>query len=329
MNSYCYHYKGKLHREDGPAIIEETNIGRCTYISESWYKKGKLHRDLMPAVVIRRKDNDLVVRNEFWVKGKLQRPEGLPTIVENYEDGIKNEVDAISTMSQEYCGSKGQPKKDIVLLSGEINTGKNQVYDYLVPMLEEQGKKVEHLYFAERLKNMCDDTFTRYAENIRHTINDVLWHVTDDEARKKLLDLNIKSDNWYEDKTVSTRLLLQDIGTKFVRDYINKDYWIECVSDAIEESDADVIIITDFRFANEYEVLERLIDNDKYNIKTLRVERSVETDSVIKHHTSENSLKGFNFDSIINNDGTLSQLRQEVKIWVDRLKTVDVIREWE
>jgi hypothetical protein len=313
MDNTSYYIKGKLHRVDGPAKIEDLG----DRIKESWYYKGKLHNNHKPAVIIICKATRNIVRKEYWFKGRLHRENGLPSIV----------------VGDMYCHNNvepyNKPKKDIVLLSGEINSGKNQVYDYIVPMVKAKGKKVENLFFAQRLKNMCEVTFERYGNYLKHITSDIAEYVVDKDAKNKLMSLNFNNDNWYEDKTHSTRLILQDMGTTFVRDYIDKDYWVKCVVEDIESSDADVIVITDFRFANEFDVLYRLINNNKYNIKTLRIERSVDTKSIIKHHTSENSLSKFDFDSVINNNGTLEELKEKVSIWVDRLKPTYKPREWE
>ena len=63
-------YKGgKLHREDGPAIIFK--IG-----AREWYKDGKIHRDGdLPAVLYH--DGD----KEWWRHGKRHRDGDLPDII--------------------------------------------------------------------------------------------------------------------------------------------------------------------------------------------------------------------------------------------------------
>lgn len=44
MQTYKYYRNGKLHRDDGPAVIKPDG-------TQEWYKEGKLHRDDGPAVI--------------------------------------------------------------------------------------------------------------------------------------------------------------------------------------------------------------------------------------------------------------------------------------
>ena len=63
---------GKVHREDGPALI-------YTNGAERWYRHGKLHRIGKPAVIY--SDGS----EEWYLNGKLHREDG-PAIV--YPDEI-------------------------------------------------------------------------------------------------------------------------------------------------------------------------------------------------------------------------------------------------
>ena len=69
MSSY-YNDNGELHREDGPAVVNEDG--------ESWYLNGALHREDGPAVIS--KDG----RKAWCVKGELHREDG-PAVI--HEDG--------------------------------------------------------------------------------------------------------------------------------------------------------------------------------------------------------------------------------------------------
>ena len=66
-----WYQNGKLHREDGPAVIR-------TCGSEYWYRRGQQHRDGGPAV--KYVDGDM-----FWLQdGRLHRDDG-PAV--KYESG--------------------------------------------------------------------------------------------------------------------------------------------------------------------------------------------------------------------------------------------------
>ncbi len=60
--------EGKLHREDGPAIIHSDG-------SQVWYKEGKIHREDGPAVIL----SDGV--QEWWKEGEKYEPSAHELIV--------------------------------------------------------------------------------------------------------------------------------------------------------------------------------------------------------------------------------------------------------
>ena len=64
--------KGKLHREDGPALIRSD--------VKLWYINGKLHREDGPAVIF--PDSS----QEWWINGKRHRENG-PAVI--YKDGTQ------------------------------------------------------------------------------------------------------------------------------------------------------------------------------------------------------------------------------------------------
>ena len=68
-----FHYKDdKLHREDGPAVIQSTGT------VEYWFE-GKLHREDGPAVIY---SNGAM---SYYIKGKLHREDG-PAVIHPDDD---------------------------------------------------------------------------------------------------------------------------------------------------------------------------------------------------------------------------------------------------
>ena len=68
-----YRYKGKLHREDGPAIERPNGY-------KAWYKNGQLHREDGPAVAW------VDGKKQWYLNGLCHREDG-PAII--YPDGTK------------------------------------------------------------------------------------------------------------------------------------------------------------------------------------------------------------------------------------------------
>ena len=80
--STWYNEKGELHREDGPAWIQNNHNG---YIFEAWYKNGVYHRVGGPASIIRQ--NDRVTGETWYENGKLHRIDG-PAVIRLDDIGI-------------------------------------------------------------------------------------------------------------------------------------------------------------------------------------------------------------------------------------------------
>lgn len=59
-DEYCI--DGKLHREDGPAIVDSNG-------NEKWYKNGELHRIDGPAVILSLNEDKNKFIAEYWENG--------------------------------------------------------------------------------------------------------------------------------------------------------------------------------------------------------------------------------------------------------------------
>ncbi len=212
-----------------------------------------------------------------------------------------------------------EKKKKIILIAGEINSGKNHAFSLLKAFFEEKDATVHHIFFAKKLKELCEYTFERYTEHLNTIIDrltkDLHNHHKEEDINSQITLLNslkIAPHNWYEDKTESTRLILQDIGTRFARENVDTDFWPKKVMSDIAHSEADLYIATDFRFPNEHAVLLKHL-SEKYDIVTIKIERNVGTDSFISNHPSEQALNKFSFDYTIDNSGTLEEFEKKLQ----------------
>ena len=98
------------------------------------------------------------------------------------------------------------------------------------------------------------------------------------------------------------RRLLQIIGTEVGRQMIDEDLWVKLATDELEPEDR--VVFTDVRFPNEASMIKAL------GGKVWRVNRpGVEA---LNSHSSEHSMTSWNFDLVIENDGTFEDLRQKV-----------------
>lgn len=214
--------------------------------------------------------------------------------------------------------------KTVFLLGGKIGSGKNFVFDIIMKELTEAGKRCDHVYFAKALKDMSRESFKPLAmhmnflcDQIEGIVSDIAEDNPEKEPLKKevaelLEKFRIHSYNWYENKTEITRMLIQAIGTDFVR-LADKDFWVKQVAKTIQAIDyADYFIITDFRFPNEYYSLKDMLPGAL--IVPIKIDRKIERDGFIHQHPSELALDDFkHFAEVIDNNGTLEETEKNVK----------------
>jgi hypothetical protein len=122
--------------------------------------------------------------------------------------------------------------KKIIAIAGHAHSGKDRLYSILENYYSSQNLKTQRFAFADELKREVDE-FLISKTGIS------AW--TSDPVQKAVI-----------------RPFLVFWGTEFRRNK-NQDHWIECLAHnpAWTESDADVLVITDLRFSNEYEWLKQ------------------------------------------------------------------------
>lgn len=122
--------------------------------------------------------------------------------------------------------------KRIIAIAGHACSGKDRLYTALENYYATAGLKTQRFAFADELKHEVDDF-------LKQKVGISAW--TSDPVEKKII-----------------RPFLVFWGTEFRRAQ-NPDHWINCMkgSKAWNESTADLIVITDLRFSNEYEWIKR------------------------------------------------------------------------
>lgn len=104
-------------------------------------------------------------------------------------------------------------------------------------------------------------------------------------------------------KTVTTRRLMQTLGTDWGREAVHQDLWakvaITKAKAALDEGKS--VVIDDLRFPNEYALLRRAGGHP------VRIKRA--GTALVGSSRYEGLLDNMHFDAIIENDGTLEDLR--------------------
>ena len=182
----------------------------------------------------------------------------------------------------------------IILSSGKSQSGKDTAAKLIENHLQENGYNVLTIHFADLVKFYA----TQY------------W-------------------GWNGEKDRNGRALLQMIGTTIMRNRY-PTYWAEIVAkfiDAVNEINYfQVVLIPDWRFINEYETVYDYAQLSHQKIITIRINRYNEDGSLYINpqmnerqatHISECELDNFPFEWVVENKGTLEDLKNSIYYIVD------------
>jgi cytidylate kinase len=204
--------------------------------------------------------------------------------------------------------------KNVILISGKLQSGKNTFTDMLMKELQPTGLKVGFDFFAKSVKDQCKDIFK--------TLTDYLNDVSE---KFNVPELKTIDDNWYETKNKITRILLQTYGTDIFREMVDANWWAKILQKRVcTERTEDILFITDVRFKSE---IAAMLDKTpfrqdyrtitpKYNVIKIRVERDNfdRPDDPIFNHPSEIDLDDYSdWDLVIKNNSDLSSLSKQAE----------------
>ena len=186
--------------------------------------------------------------------------------------------------------SKKTKEPEIILISGYKRAGKDTTAQMLKEIFEENQLKVEILSFADTLKNIACIIFNISREQLDKFKNN---------------ETPIGTHEWFTDcleyyfeELTNFRKVLTKIGNEALKPIFGEDIWVKDIQKKIAASNADIIIIPDFRFKIEHinkAITVRVVNNDIVNKET---------------HPSETELEDFNFDVYLDNTGY--QLTKEI-----------------
>lgn len=174
----------------------------------------------------------------------------------------------------------------VFIISGKARAGKDTTASYIKDYYESKGKKVVTLAFADYIK--------MYAKKI---------------------------SDWDGNEENKPRSLLQELGTDIIRKKIDEKFFINRIIDDIKVYSYffDYMIITDARLVDEI----TMIKNTFSNVVSIHIERQSanELTNEQKSHITETGLDNYNdYDIVINNEGTLEDLRNSVITIMEGLK---------
>lgn len=190
-------------------------------------------------------------------------------------------------------------KKIVILLSGKMKSGKNELANHLEKEFTNFGLDVKLDYFAHELKENCAQDFKK----LESILNEYY-------KRYKNIEFKTHYENWFEKKTPITRAILQIYGTEIFRNRVDDNWWVNKLKEKILWCSNDVFLITDCRFPNE---ILNIYDNN-YLVYTIRLTRDINKGKT-RNHISETALdnwKDWNY-LIDNHERPLSELIESSK----------------
>ena len=167
--------------------------------------------------------------------------------------------------------------RKIILINGKKRAGK----DYVAKILKEKLGNCKIFHYADALKQIIADTFEISLEELE----------------------NFKNENVeiiFNNRKTTFRRILQCFATEAIKPVFGNNIWKRIVLEKIKETNAEYIIIPDFRFPEEY-------IEGSYTVKVLGGEQ-------LDSHISEHALNNFKFDYIIDNTK-----KEDLTHWIDTL----------
>jgi|WetSurMetagenome_2_1015567.scaffolds.fasta_scaffold532931_2 hypothetical protein len=220
--------------------------------------------------------------------------------------------------------------KRIILLNGKAQSGKDTVYNYFEEILDKN--KCHRFAFADYLKEICKQYFYWDGKKddqgrwLLINVGQILRGEVEFRDNKFIIDdrnyLYSSISYYIKVKKEYKCLFFGDIFSFIYKNITpNKDFWVRYVYNQIQETNYEYNIITDFRFLNEFLYFDKYgIDehfNKTYDLYTINIQRD---NSLIIKDRSENDLINFIFDYIIENNGTLENLKINIEDIIYKIK---------
>lgn len=209
----------------------------------------------------------------------------------------------------------------IIGLSGKAQSGKDTVYKMIVYAIHywryynrmKQGGFVEFKedYSLEHMKQ-CEDFIKGpnqgvFKYSFAYYLKAGLAVICDCNASDfESIDFKNSKVPWLD---ITYRELLQKFGTA-IRNEVCGDFWVKAVFKDINLDDQNINVFTDVRFKSEAVAVK-----ERGGV-LVRINRK---DAGAGNHVSETELDDYKFDIIINNDGNLEDLLEQVRVMLQNL----------
>lgn len=186
----------------------------------------------------------------------------------------------------------------IILIAG----GKGQGKDTFAGILKELKPELALKAFADPLKDIICKSLNITRDKLDFFKNDESYRIGFGSPKGKLCT------------GTTVRQLLQNFGTEGMKPIFGNTVWAEVFATSLEPNTD--YVVTDFRVLEEIQYLNENL-GDIYQIITVQVQRDL--GDTTDGHITENGLVDFEFDYVIDNNGTLDDLRVEAVNFLDSI----------
>lgn len=166
------------------------------------------------------------------------------------------------------------------MISGRAGAGKDYIANAFKIALENEGKTVDVLHFADNIKDMICTLFKISRDELDIYKNSI-----------EAFTIKVTRGNSVLHKT-DFRELLQLLGTEVIKPKFGEAVWAKMTLADIQMSKADYVLIPDWRFLIESSTLQ---DFGLVPIK-LRIENLVQKNGLFYRHPSETELRDLDSD---------------------------------
>jgi len=195
----------------------------------------------------------------------------------------------------------------IIGLNGKMQSGKDTVYSTITKYYID----AERRSFAGKLKQSVAALFDISMDTIEQNKNNRHFGVCIGPFAWR--DSEVTKSNYitHPISILTIRELLQRYGTEAHRDIFGKDFWIEQCLPSTESYDNRLIVVTDCRYENEARHIRSL------GGCVVLIQREMYRAVQLLSHTSEKDLPEDLIDYVIDNNGDIDVLENNVKLFLD------------
>jgi len=191
--------------------------------------------------------------------------------------------------------------KKIILVSGYKGAGK----DFVSGELYNSLRNSDVVSFASPMKDILSvvfgiskSTFDEYKNN------EELIYTANNDIGVGCIGMKLPVTDF--------RTIIQKFGSEAMKPVFGDDVWVNLLLKTIDTLSSHYIIVSDWRFINEYEGV-----HDLYDVVTVRVD---DYNLRAGEHDSENQLDGFQFDYRIDNTAKDNSVLNKIALFADLIE---------